>query len=236
MTTPPSGSPTRQASVPVSSGRPRATRARRTRSRALQNGGESFSSGHEVLFHVAVTTDAPDTVHWPAQRGRIQARMARGIFPSRPPVFDRRPGGRGARGKGQGGHDGSITTSVHRRSSCRRRAQARRVLPQRRRQRLPEIARRQTPQMQQRHGNLRRAVHIGRRNAGEPTRCTLWREGGAATRRDALRVSAQRGVHHPPSPGLAWRNTTFGYTSTSDAASRLCPIWTLPRAQAPPLG
>ena len=35
MTTPPSGSPTRQASGP------RATRARRTRSRALQNGGES---------------------------------------------------------------------------------------------------------------------------------------------------------------------------------------------------
>ena len=45
MTTPPSGSPTRQASGPGSSGRPRATRAQRTRSRALQNGGESLPLG-----------------------------------------------------------------------------------------------------------------------------------------------------------------------------------------------
>ena len=36
---------------------------------------------------------------------------------------------------------------------------------------------------------------------------------GFETRRDALRVSAHRGAHHPPSPGLAWRNTTFRYTS-----------------------
>ena len=36
---------------------------------------------------------------------------------------------------------------------------------------------------------------------------------GFETRRDALRVSAYREARHPPSPGLAWRNTTFGYTS-----------------------
>ena len=45
------------------------------------------------------------------------------------------------------------------------RTQACRVLPQQRRQRLPEVARRQTSQIQQRQhlGNLRRAAHIGGR-------------------------------------------------------------------------
>ena len=44
----------------------------------------------------------------PAQRGRKKARIARAIFPSRSPVEDRRPGGRGARGKGSGSHEESI--------------------------------------------------------------------------------------------------------------------------------
>ena len=41
---------------------------------------------------------------------------------------------------------------------------------------------------------------------------------GFETRRDALRVSAHRGVYHPPSPGLAWRNTTFD--NSSDVGGR----------------
>ena len=40
------------------------------------------------------------------------------------------------------------------------------------------------------------------------------------TRRDALRVLAHRGVHHPPSPGLAWRNTTFDNLAASRGPAR----------------